>query len=861
MLELPSNEINYYQLLERNKLSKGEISKFQEIIKNNNINDFDNIINTIYEYNLSYNESISLNNKDLQKIGIKKLFFNKKIYDRKIDELLTEHNEILKEKQLPITSNEDNLLILQRVNRIKELSNYYSQIKLTKNTITDDLKYKDDDLIAIVNNGIKQVKGFTLKDSQIYSLLVLLNKKHNKGKIAQILTGEGKTIIINSLAIIMVLKGHKVDIVTSNPILAKRDSHDSEKLFNLFGITVGNNIEEEENVKQIFKMIFGCEQENCYLKDVVYGTTFEFQGDILRDEYELTGKREKRGFDIVIVDEIDSMLIDEYASKTRLSKNKPFLEKYSVFLYLLWIFYKKLDLDDDEVVEDKELSEKLSEFLIIQIKSVINNQNENSKYFFPMSYMNKKFALDQVENWVKNLIVSLRMKENVEYIIRDNDIVPVDQDNTGVIQKAVTHSYGLHQFLQLKHNLPVTPISITTNYLSNLGFFKRYIKSNGNFIYGMTGTIGSKKARELLGNVYDLEFDYIPPSSSRILKELTSNISLNDRNWKNNIIRIVKRETEGNRGILIICENINSVQEIYEELNINCHNLRLITIIGEDNEEKKIPKEMSPKTVIISTNISGRGTDIKLDDEVLRNGGLHVIISFVPNNSRVEEQNYGRAGRKGEPGTWQLVINYQEEINKYFVGFNLADKYEPYLKLIRLQNIYNDIEINNVINLFKIENLRNLREKREITILENAIKFIDKVDKEDKLFNLYCNMIDSRKELRNDENKIYLDSIEERWAIFLYNLNIMNKSWYQIQSEFNSFKNHILKELDNGSVIKNPGYYNYYVNDKLALSCDYEREISKLKEVGNFFIDIIKQIGKSIFFYEKPPEYHKYIEK
>ena len=176
------------------------------------------------------------------------------------------------------------------------------------------------------------------------------------------------------------------------------------------------------------------------------------------------------------------------------------------------------------MAEDKELSKQLSEFLIKQIKSAIN-KNENSKYFFPMNYMNKKFALDQVENWVKNLIDSLRMKENVE-LIRDNDIVPVDQDNTGVIQKKVTLSHGLHQFLQLKHNLPVTSISITTNYLSNLGFFKRYIKANGNFIYGMTGTLGSQKARELLGNIYGLDFDYIPSSSTRILKELTSSISL-----------------------------------------------------------------------------------------------------------------------------------------------------------------------------------------------------------------------------------------------------------------------------------------------------------------------------------------------
>ena len=124
------------------------------------------------------------------------------------------------------------------------------------------------------------------------------------------------------------------------------------------------------------------------------------------------------------------------------------------------------------------------------------------------------------------------------------------------------------------------------------------------------------------------------------------------------------------------------------------------------------------------------------------------------------------------------------------------------------------------------------------------MKYIEKVDKEDKLFNLYCRMIDSRKELREEENKIYLDSIEERWAIFLYKLNLLNKSWEQIEREFNAFKNNIFRELNNEEIIKNPGYYNSYVNHKL--SCDYERELSKIEEVIGGFKTVIDKI-KNIF--------------
>ena len=146
------------------------------------------------------------------------------------------------------------------------------------------------------------------------------------------------------------------------------------------------------------------------------------------------------------------MLIDEYASKTRLAATKPFLEKYSIFLQTLWGYYKNLHLDNEDFNNDKELCEKLKEYLIKKITDIINNNGNEFNFYFPMSRQSKRFALDQVNNWVNSLINSLKMKIGVEYIILDKEIVPVDQDNTGIIQKFVMLSYGLHQFLQMKHN-------------------------------------------------------------------------------------------------------------------------------------------------------------------------------------------------------------------------------------------------------------------------------------------------------------------------------------------------------------------------------------------------------------------------
>ena len=860
MLEFPNNQINSFQLFKRNKWSIEEISNFKKMIEENNLKsstEFNDCLNTIYEYNLSYNDIDRFNNTLLHKKGIDN-FFKEKAKNRNIEDLIKAHSKLLKEKELQIPSErEDDLEIIKRVNNIKTLSqNYVSQI-ITKENITPELKSKEDDLIAIINNVIKEVKGYSLRDSQIYSLIILLNKKNNRGKIAQILTGEGKTIIINCLAIILVLKGHKVDIVTSNPILANRDAKESEELYKKFGITVGSNVDK----KRLINYYKESYEKECYSKDIVYGTTFEYQGDILRDEYNLKNVRNKRPFDIVIVDEIDSMLIDGYASRTFLSTSKPFIEKYSIFLQLIWFYYKKLNLDDEEIILDYEIIDRLKKYLCNKIIKIINSNDANSNFYFPMSSFQKKFALNQVENWVNSLIRSLKMKKDEEYIIDKNGvIIPVDKDNTGVIQKSTTYSYGLQQFLQMKNDLPITPINLITNYLSNIGFFKRYIKSNGNFVYGMTGTLGSKHSRELLEKVYNLDFDYIPPNSPRILRELTSCICFDTSKWIEHIKRIVKRETDGNRGILLICENIDSVNNIYNEINNKYPYLNLIKIIGEDNEEELIPSKMKPKTVIISTNISGRGTDIKLGKKILKKGGLHIIITFIPKNSRVEEQNYGRAGRKGEPGTWQLVLNYQYTIQKFYSKcFDLDSYYKNYIYFCQNENMINYIK--NTYDLFSIEFIREERDKKESLMLSHAMKHIKKVEIEDQLFNVYCKMIEEREELRNPDNTIYLESIEERWAIFLYNLNITDETWDEVKIKFDEFKTEVMNDYDNERVINNPGFYNKYVNEQLSLFCEEEKENCIAYEIIEGVINFKTTLKKIFKREEKIFGIQKFIEK
>ena len=645
---------------------------------------------------------------------------------------------------------------------------------------------------------------------------------------------------------ILVLKGHIIDIVTSNPFLAIRDEEESKELFNKFDISVANNINSNNiiNLKS---------QKDIYSCDVIFGTTLEYQGDILRDEYKLIKIRNNRKFDVVIVDEIDCMLVDQYNHSTLLSTSIPFMENYSVILQLFWACYKRLKLDDEQILNDNELQEKLTAYLKKNVESIIN-KTFKAHYLIPMSDNSREFAFDQIDIWIDNFFSSLKCQKKVEYIINEKgEIIPVDNKITGVICKNSVYCDGFSQFLQLKNDLPVTPYDIITNYLSNFGFFRRY-KRNSNNIYGLTGTIGDSQTMKILEILYELDFDYIPPENIRILKELESKICFCHSLWLENIKNIVKRETNGNRAVLILSESIENADEIYEDIQKNISGIYLVKIIGEDSEEHLIKRELDPKSVIVSTNISGRGTDIKLKKDVIDNGGLHVIITFIPDNIRVEEQNYGRAGRKGEPGTWQLVINYQNIIQ----DFELKELYTKYMDLNQKYILTENYQLYEKLSFyFSIDYLRKLREDKTNNLFQILIKDILRVGIEDELFNNYVKIINQRKELREHDNKIYLDSIEEQWGIFAYNFKKENKKYKQLENdynnfqnkikqlenEFNNFKNKIFLELDKNkdNLIKNPGFCNKYINSELVRICDKKRNnrvFDEIVEIIKSFVDL-----------------------
>ena len=846
MLQLPDGEINDYQLRIMNQWSINDVLTFTKLYKEKfiqNPKEAKECLNIIYEYKLSLAESKDLDFKNLHKKGIQKLFSESK-KNRKIEELIPNHNELVIEMKLENYSNDKDEQIINRVNNIKNLYKSYMNQDINKENIPANLKNSEDDLIAIVMCNLKKSLNIILRDSQLYSLIILLGKNIDKGRIIQVFSGEGKTIITHCLAAVLVFQGHKVDIICGDPHIAKRDSKEAKKILEHLKISVAHNIKVEND---------------CYKKDILYGSIDKFQGGIMRDGYQLNGERQNREFDIVILDEIECMFLDDFSQTTNLVSNKPFYERYSIYLLILWGYYKSLHLNNFDVRDNKELQEKVKNYLSEKLKNFIEIKDDKSEFFFPMSNLLKDFAKNQSEKWVESLIKSLSQRKDVEYTIKKEEIFPIDILDTGLIQQDKSFENGLHQFLQIQNELSVTPISTKTsqNSLSNYGFFKKYKTKEKNSLYGTTGSFGSVKSRELLDKLYKLDFDYIPTNNQFLLRELISNISKNHETWVENILLIVKREVNYGRIVLLLTETVGNCEELFEKISNNFPHFKLYKIIGEEEEKNTLPKKLVKNTVIVSTDMSGRGARFEIDDEVLKNGGMHIIFSFISPNRRKEEKNYKYAGKAGEPGSYQFVLDFEDTMNKYYVNYNIEGHYESYQNLLNIKK--KTTEDYNKLNNYSIENIKKIREDRVEERCNNALKKIPNTEKSDYLFNLYCDMVDERKDLRDAENKHCLNSIDEQWGIFLKKMDVDNQTLNNVKSNCQNFKKNIFSELNKGKVVKNPGFYNQYVNEKLGSICFYLRNKNIISEINKSnFREATKYFVKNE---EKIFEYNKFIEK
>ncbi|XP_026480496.1 uncharacterized protein LOC113386951 [Ctenocephalides felis] len=537
--------------------------------------------------------------------------------------------------------------------------------------------------------------------------MILLTKKNI---LAQISTGEGKSLIIVAFAIIKAMRRETLHVVTSSTVLAQRDATINNDIYSAFGINVGDNCDQ----------VIDKRKQSYSRNKVIYGELSYFQRDYLLDTFFDENILGGNSFHNVMIDEVDSLLVDKGNNMLYLSHEIAGFDKIeSVYIFIWnWInspvkseenfadIFNENDIHNAvmheiyNIIDEKDLQSidsGLTEsevtslwFSLIDMKildskgKVVTNdiaktdldiilpekfKTYSSRLAFLFrncidrprniclpNYL-KGFVELHLKKWIRSAISALFMKEFQNYVIDvdrsgsssdRNPIVVILDTDTGTDQLNSQWDEALHQFLQLKHGCKLTMQSLKSVYISNVSYFKLYKNK-----FGVTGTLGSEQELSLLRDLHEVTTVTIPTSKAKQFTPrepiLCKTIDLWIEEIKKEAMSIIENES---RSILIICETMHEVNLLHGKLR----NVIEMVTYTRDYEEFAEKENLSCGTAIIATNLAGRGTDIKLSRELCERGGLHVCMTYLPGNCRVEEQGFGRSARRGEMGSGRLIV-------------------------------------------------------------------------------------------------------------------------------------------------------------------------------------------------------------
>ena len=502
--------------------------------------------------------------------------------------------------------------------------------------------------LAAASRVVEFEFGHSVRTVQLIAVLAFCQGNDSlRGRLAQVLTGEGKTLIIALLVLkLAVIDQRKVDVVTSNKSLAERDARQFRKLAAWFQVSVGHITKNSDPA--------------LYSKSqVVYSDCHQMQFDVLKYDLNQVGGRSGRIFDVVLADEVDNLFIDRLLHGTRISHP---VSGGELFIPIWLSIFSGVDtgLEDEEILQNMQ-------------------RRIENEWLLPTSL--RTFAKKNLHTWIDNAHRAIeKLERDCDYIIEDGKVIIVDSDHTGQVMHGVQWSESLMQMVQIKERLAVSTESLTIAHISNLSFFRRY-----STIYGLSGTLGTEDESQTLGQLYQVDSWKIPPHKPKKFRAFAPRVVSTHQDWFRQIVESVAQQTSKNRAVLVVCEYIDDASKLQEELQQRgCRNIIMYT--RDDNEETAAPeRELKAGDVVVATNIGGRGTDFKVQQIVNNAGGLHVILTYLPLNSRVEHQAFGRTARSGSPGSGEMIVYNREGRN--FVLLKLIRDYRFRQHVDRLEEL------------------------------------------------------------------------------------------------------------------------------------------------------------------------------
>lgn len=590
---------------------------------------------------------------------------------------------------------------------------------------------------AVCREASKRVNGMRHYDVQLIGGMAL-----HEGKIAEMKTGEGKTLMATLAIYLNAISGKGVHVVTVNDYLANRDAQLNRPLFDFLGLTVG----------VIYSQQAPQEKFAAYRADITYGTNNEYGFDYLRDNMVFSlSEKKQRPLNYCIIDEIDSILIDEARTPLIISGQA----EDSAHLYALidniverLVRSKdeednKNDTDGDFWIDEKNRTIEISEKGYEKIESFlveVGELGENESLYSPARL--PLLAHAQAAIRAHHLFV-----KNIHYIVQDGEVIIVDE-NTGRTMPGRRWSDGLHQAVEAKEGVEIQAENQTMATTTFQNYFRLYDK-----LSGMTGTADTEAAE--LKSTYDLDVVIIPTHRPIARIDMDDQIFLTKLGKYKGIIREIKQITEKGAPVLVGTATIEASEELSYLLNQEGIAHNVLNAKQHEREADIIAQAGRPRAVTIATNMAGRGTDIILGgnwqaelethevitdemrhealtawqarhDEVLAAGGLHIIGSERHESRRIDNQLRGRAGRQGDPGQSRFFLSLEDDLMRIFAGDRITS-------MFRAMGLKEDEAIEHKMVSRSIENAQGKVEARDFDARKSLLKYDDIANEQRKV--------------------------------------------------------------------------------------------------------------------------------
>ena len=611
--------------------------------------------------------------------------------------------------------------------------------RLNKGETLDDIL---PEVFAVVREAAKRVTKMRPFDVQLIGGIVL-----HQGKIAEMATGEGKTLVATMPAYLNALGGNSVHVVTVNDYLAKRDRYWMGEIYEFLGLKVGL-IQHDMAID---------ERKKAYEADITYGTNNEFGFDYLRDNMAVRLEDVvQRGYDFAIVDEVDSILIDE--ARTPLIISGPTDESTKIYQQVNRIA-TRLEEEVDYKVYEKEKTITITEMGVSRIEGLLQIKN---------LYDEKNMSVQH--HIIQSLKAQRLFKKDVDYIVKDGEVIIVDEF-TGRLMFGRRYSDGLHQAIEAKEGVVIARENQTLATITFQNYFRLYKK-----LSGMTGT--AKTEEEEFIHIYNLPVVVIPPNKRLIRNNYADVIYRTEKEKFKAVIKEIVEVHKMGRSILVGTVSIDKSETLSRLLKKENIGHNVLNAKNHEREAEIIAQAGQGKNVTISTNMAGRGTDIVLGEGIAKLGGLHVIGTERHESRRIDNQLRGRSGRQGDPGSSRFFLSLEDDLMRLFG----SDRISGIMEKLGMEE---DIPIEHPLVTKSIEGAQKKVEGRNFEIRKQLLDFDNEMEYQRKVIYEQRRMVLESKDVKEHVLEMVKDTIED-----ILN-NYTNKEIYPEEWDWSGIKDHV----------------------------------------------------------------------